>query len=176
MKGGFGMDQMKIGFFLKELRQEKGMTQEQLAEQLNVSNRSVSRWETGSNLPDLSMLVTLAEYYGIEVGEIIDGKRKSENVDKEEKDTLEKIVGYSEMLNLKAMRKGIITMSIVFLIMVQISMWKGISPAPLISMVCAYSGTSLISKAKDRKGKSDLIVGCILLIFMLVNTVIFITK
>jgi hypothetical protein len=80
------------------------------------------------------------------------------------------------MLNLKAMRKGIITMSIVFLIMVQISMWKGISPAPLISMVCAYSGTSLISKAKDRKGKSDLIVGCILLIFMLVNTVIFITK
>ena len=46
MKGGFGMDQMKIGSFLKELRKEKGMTQEQLAEQLNTSNRSVSRWET----------------------------------------------------------------------------------------------------------------------------------
>ena len=39
------MDQMKIGSFLKELRKEKGMTQEQLAEQLNTSNRSVSRWE-----------------------------------------------------------------------------------------------------------------------------------
>lgn len=41
------MDQRKIGEFLKELRKEKNLTQEQLAEQLNVSNRSVSRWETG---------------------------------------------------------------------------------------------------------------------------------
>ena len=62
MKGEFDMDQMKIGSFLKELRKEKGMTQEQLAEQLNISNRSVSRWETGNNLPDLSMLIILAEY------------------------------------------------------------------------------------------------------------------
>ena len=114
MKGGVGVNQMKISSFLKELRQEKGMTQEQLAEQLNISNRSVSRWETGSNLPDLSMLITLAEYYGVEVGEIIDGKRKSENMNEEVKETLEKVASYSEMLNLKAMRKGIITMSFVY--------------------------------------------------------------
>lgn len=47
------MNQIKIGSFLKELRKEKELTQEQLAEQLNVSNRSVSRWETGSTLPDI---------------------------------------------------------------------------------------------------------------------------
>lgn len=44
------MDQMKIGSFLKELRKEKGITQEQLAEALNVSDRTVSRWETGGSL------------------------------------------------------------------------------------------------------------------------------
>ncbi len=44
------MDQMKIGSFLKELRKEKGITQEQLAEALNVSGRTVSRWETGVSL------------------------------------------------------------------------------------------------------------------------------
>ena len=44
------MNQIKIGSFLKELRNEKGLTQAQLAEQLNVSNRSVSRWETGVSL------------------------------------------------------------------------------------------------------------------------------
>lgn len=44
------MDQSKIGSFLKQLRHEKGLTQEQLAEQLNISNRSVSRWETGGSL------------------------------------------------------------------------------------------------------------------------------
>ena len=71
------MNQIKIGEFLKELRKEKGLTQEQLAEQFNVSRRSVSRWETGNNMPDLSMLITLAEYYEVDVKEIIDGKRRA---------------------------------------------------------------------------------------------------
>lgn len=44
------MDQQKIGGFLKKLRKEKNLTQEQLAEQLNVSGRTVSRWETGVSL------------------------------------------------------------------------------------------------------------------------------
>ena len=79
------MNQIKIGEFLKELRKEKGLTQEQLAEQFNVSRRSVSRWETGNNMPDLSMLITLAEYYEVDVKEIIDGKRKSENMNEEMK-------------------------------------------------------------------------------------------
>ena len=46
------MDQQKIGNFLKTLRKEKGITQEQFAETLNVARRTVSRWETGSNMPD----------------------------------------------------------------------------------------------------------------------------
>ena len=50
------MDQQKIGGFLKELRKERGVTQEQLAQILGVSNRSVSRWENGNNLPDLDLL------------------------------------------------------------------------------------------------------------------------
>ena len=170
------MEQIKIGSFLKTLRQEKGLTQEQLAELLNISNRSVSRWETGSNLPDLSMLITLSEYYGVDVREIINGKRKSESMNDEVRDTLEKVVKYNEMLNLKAMRKGILTMSVVFLVLVQISMWKDLSPAPLISMVCAYSGASFISKAREGKDKSDFIAGSIFLIVMLINTIVFIVK
>ncbi len=170
MKGGFGMDQMKIGSFLKELRKEKGLTQEQLAEQLNISNRSVSRWETGSNMPDLSMLIILAEYYDVDVREIIDGKRKSENMNDEVKETLEKVASYNEMLNLKSMRKGIIAMCIVFIILVIISTWKEFSPAPLVSMMCAYNGATLISKA------SDIITGGIFFAVMLINAIVFILK
>ena len=54
------MDQKKIGVFLKELRKEKGITQEEFAENLNVSGRTVSRWETGTNMPDISVLVDIA--------------------------------------------------------------------------------------------------------------------
>ena len=62
MKGGVEVDQVKIGNFLKKLRKEKGITQEQLAEILNVSGRTVSRWETGNNMPDISILVDIADY------------------------------------------------------------------------------------------------------------------
>lgn len=170
------MDQMKIGSFLKELRKEKGMTQEQLAEQLNTSNRTVSRWETGSNLPDLSMLITLAEYYDVDIRELIDGKRKNEYMNEEVKETIEKVVSYNEMLNLKSMRRGIITMCIVFFILVIISTWKELSPAPLVSMICAYNGATFISKAKEVKDKFDFITGCIFFSAMLINTIAFIIK
>ena len=58
MEGGTrAMDQQKIGTFLKELRSGKKLTQEQLAEKFGVSRRTVSRWETGSNMPDLDILI-----------------------------------------------------------------------------------------------------------------------
>ena len=170
------MNQIKIGEFLKELRKEKGLTQEQLAEQFNVSRRSVSRWETGNNMPDLSMLITLAEYYEVDVKEIIDGKRKSENMNEEMKDTLEKVASYNEMLNLKSMRKGIITMCIVFIILVIISTWKELSPAPLVRMICAYNGATFISKAREGKDKSDFVTGSIFFAAMMINTIAFILK
>ena len=97
------MDQQKIGSFLKELRKEKNLTQEQLAEALNVSRRTVSRWETGSNMPDLSILVELADFYDVDIREIINGERKSEKMEKDLKDTLEQVAEYSniEKKNLK---------------------------------------------------------------------------
>lgn len=90
------MDQKKIGQFLKQLRNEKGLTQEQLAREFNVTNRSVSRWETGSNLPDISLLVDIADFYGVDVREIIDGERKSEMMDKEIREVADKMADYSK--------------------------------------------------------------------------------
>lgn len=90
------MDQIKIGAFLRELRKEKGLTQEQLAEKFNVAGRTVSRWETGNNLPDLSLLVELADFYDVDIRELIDGERKSEIMDTEIKDTLVHVAEYAE--------------------------------------------------------------------------------
>ena len=81
------MDQKKIGSFLKELRKEKDITQEQLAEKIKVSGRTVSRWETGSNMPDISLLAELADFYDVSISEIIDGERKSDNMNEEVKET-----------------------------------------------------------------------------------------
>ena len=93
------MEQQKIGAFLKTLRKEKNLTQEQLAEQLQVSGRTVSRWETGSNMPDISLLVQLAEFYAVSIPEIIDGERKSENMNDETRETALKLSDYAETFN-----------------------------------------------------------------------------
>lgn len=69
------MEQQKIGAFLRQLRRERNLTQEQLAERLGVSNRSVSRWENGATLPDLGLLVELADFYQVDLGELIRGER-----------------------------------------------------------------------------------------------------
>lgn len=90
------MDQVKIGSFLKQLRKEKELTQEALAEQLRVSSRTVSRWETGSNMPDIGMLVDIAEFYQISIPEIINGERKSEIMNPETKETAVKMAEYSK--------------------------------------------------------------------------------
>ena len=91
------MNQAKIGEFLKELRKEKGLTQEQVAEVLNVSDRSVSRWETGNNMPDISLLVDIAELYNVSIPEIIDGERKNEKMNEEVKETAVKLAEFSEV-------------------------------------------------------------------------------
>ena len=89
------MDQAKIGMFIKDLRKEKGLTQEQLAEQLNVSRRTVSRWETGSNLPDLDLLIQLADFCGVDLRELLDGERKEDIMDKELEEAVLKVAAYS---------------------------------------------------------------------------------
>ena len=66
----------KIGVFISSLRKEAKMTQEQLAENLGVSNRSVSRWENGSTLPDLQLMQEICELFQIGIAELINGKRQ----------------------------------------------------------------------------------------------------
>lgn len=89
------MDQSKIGNYLKDLRKEKDLTQEQLAEKLSVSRRTISRWETGNNLPDLDLLIELADFYDVDLRDLIDGERTSKAVDKDLKETVLKVADYS---------------------------------------------------------------------------------
>lgn len=108
------MNQVKIGNFLKELRKEKALTQEQLAEQFNVSSRTVSRWENGNNMPDISVLVMLSEFYDVDIREIIDGERKSENMTEEMKDTLVKVAEYTAAEKEKILKQLLYNTTIAF--------------------------------------------------------------
>jgi transcriptional regulator with XRE-family HTH domain len=89
------MDQTRVGGFLKELRKGKGITQEQFAEALGVSGRTVSRWETGNNMPDISILVDIADFYDVSIPEIINGERKSEIMEEQERKVADSMADYA---------------------------------------------------------------------------------
>lgn len=99
------MDQKKTGGFLKELRKEKGMTQEQLAEAFGVSGRTISRWETGSNMPDLDLVIEIANYFEVTIEEFLDGERKEDRMNQKNEETLLKVAEYENQERVRVSRR-----------------------------------------------------------------------
>ncbi len=99
------MDPVKCGNYLKTLRKQKGLTQEQLAEMLGVTNRSVSRWETGANLPDIDIIIFLSEYYDVDIRDLLNGeKRTAEHPTAERSD--DKMLAEEKEVIVKAVEYG----------------------------------------------------------------------
>jgi len=115
------MDTVKIGALLKTLRKEHGMTQEQLAEKSGVTNRTVSRWEVGSNMPDLDIIIDLSELYQIEIKDLFNGEKKTIEVSKENTESARQLAEYNTIQETHVMRKicfvvtiGVATLGLLF--------------------------------------------------------------
>lgn len=94
------MNQEKIGKFIAECRKEKNLTQLQLAEKLNISNRAVSKWETGKSCPDVSIMMELCGILGINVNELLTGERIiMENYQKKAEENLVELQKQKEQAN-----------------------------------------------------------------------------
>lgn len=92
------MDAKEIGRFICSLRKDKGLTQSALAELLNISNRTVSKWETGEGLPDISLLPDLAKVLGVTTDEILEGKKAP--AEKSADIKVEEVANKDNLLNL----------------------------------------------------------------------------
>ena len=123
------MDQQKIGCFFKALRRQKGLTQEALAERLGVTGRSVSRWETGSNLPELSLLIEIADFYEVELREILNGERMQENMNKEVEETARKVADYSNLEKDKLTRRihWLFVFAVLCFLVYMVLEWNGLA-------------------------------------------------
>ncbi len=168
------MNQEKIGKFIAELRKEKKLTQQDLADKLGVTDRAVSHWENGRRLPDYSLLKDISKELNISINELLSGERLSEKDIEQKAD--ENIIKFSELISFKSMKYGIIGMSIIFIILVLISTYKNISPAPLVSLICAYTSVTFFSRYKLNNEKSSLVSGIMLGITVILNTIAFILK
>lgn len=134
------MNQKKIGAFLKELRKEKVLTQEQLAEKFNVSSRTVSRWENGNNMPDLDVLIEISDFYEVDLREILNGERKSEKMDKEVKETVLQAVEYTNT-EVEKINKRVRICNVIAILLIVIS--------ALLKDTTIYNNNSFVIYAMD---------------------------
>ena len=167
------MDQIRVGTFLKALRKEKKLTQEQLAEKLNVSGRTVSRWETGANMPDIGMLVEIADFYDVSIPEIINGERKSESMDRETRETAAAMAEYSrnevrtgkrKVLGILLSAFGLFIIVSALMIFPSDSSWGGIY-ATLGSLLLVAGIYFMIRPMVTKRGlRIGIVLGCMVLL------------
>ncbi|MBR6484155.1 MAG: helix-turn-helix transcriptional regulator [Clostridiales bacterium] len=122
------MDKEKTGHLITELRKEKGMTQKQLADALNVTDKAVSKWERGLSFPDVSMLEPISELLDVSILEILEGERagKDGTMSREEVQNLisESVeMSEEEMRHKREMSRFIIIFLVVlFLLLISITL------------------------------------------------------
>ncbi len=112
------MDIDKISNLIKTKRKEKGLTQEELAQKLNVTEKAISRWETGRGTPDISLLVPLSEELDISVSELLKGKEN-----KKEDSNIKEIVNYIDVSKTKKNKFIIPVATILYVIILILYLW-----------------------------------------------------
>ncbi len=155
------MDQTAIGKFIFKKRKEQNFTQEQLAERLGVSNKTISKWETGKCMPDYSIIEPLCQELNITVAELLDGKEDEKSIHTYDSQQILKMMKETQDLkNKKLMLIGIVVSlsGIVFLIYSQLiggtdiqEMLSGFTLG--ISFPLMLLGIILFIRSKCRKGK-----------------------
>ena len=113
------MDQERIGKFILELRKEKKMTQQELADKIGVTDRAISKWENGRGMPDLSLMKPLCDELGISINELISGEKinKKEYQDRFEENIFNTI-NYSQKQIKKTRNKYVIIIVIIVLFLI----------------------------------------------------------
>ena len=111
----YEIDKLRFGAFISELRKEKGITQKELANRLYISDKAVSKWETGHSVPDITLLTPLAELLGVTVTELLECRR-IETADKldvtQANDLVKKVIAFSSEENYgrpKLCKKNVLT-------------------------------------------------------------------
>jgi transcriptional regulator with XRE-family HTH domain len=104
------MDQVKIGKFIASCRKEQGMTQAALAEKLGITDRAVSKWETGKSLPDSGIMLELCELLNINVNELLSGEKiMLEAYDKKAEENLVAMSRELEEKNRQLLKKNLLS-------------------------------------------------------------------
>ncbi len=156
------MDQIKIGKFISSCRKEKHITQEQLAEKLNISKNAVSKWERGICLMDIRLLKPLSEILEVTVNEILSGEHISK--EKYMQQAEQNFIKLSYYNQYKAVFMGAIFLLCVIILLMIYSMIIGEESAGYTALLFGFSAFTFYAKYRLNKNRM-LLVSCGLMAF-----------
>lgn len=143
------MDTLKIGQFLKQLRKEQGLTQEQLGEKIGVTNKTISRWENGNYMPPVECLTMLSDLYGLTINEILSGQRlEAAAFQQAAEDNLKEALSISEQSFKKSEKRLIVSLALSTVLAILIILLlpvKGLSAARSLLLVGLVAALAFIS-------------------------------
>ena len=154
------MDQIKIGKFIFKLRKEKNLTQKQLADKLEITDRAISKWENGKSMPDLSLLKPICDILDVSINELLSGERINDskqfednivnaiNYDKKKKNLYE--IGFFLFILFFGIIMLIISMSL-FTTPISFSLWYSILGTYTFMILFSYLLKKLLFNHKSEK-------------------------
>lgn len=141
------MDSKKIGSFIAQLRRENGLTQSELAERLEVTNKAISRWETGRGYPDVELLPVLASALGVSVQELLEGERLSLPEECNDGAAVSAVCSYGAIRR-KAQTKKIILISVILSVSLLV-------PLAALSVPCFFGYYHMVMGSENCVVASD---------------------
>ena len=168
------MDQEKIGKFIAEIRKQKKLTQEQLAEKLGVSINAVSKWERGICLMDMSLLKPLSKILGVSINEILAGEFIKEEDLKHK--TEENITNLTELYDLKSTKSGVVAFTGISLLLLIYCGKKEINTLLIVMIWFVYNLSYLFNRYKFTKDKKDLVFALLYGIGLVISGLLFFVK
>lgn len=182
------MDQDKIGLFIQTLRKDHGLTQKQLSQMLGVSDKTISKWETGRGLPDALYLSRLCQILEISVSELLSGEKLSSEIYSERTEkTIVTLLKEKETMNrsrwIQMIVSGILLATGIYLVILQngISVnaaWYWDSPT-LVALILITVSCGLIASIRSKKNLVETLshivlpAGSVIRLYQLMNTLIF---
>lgn len=166
------MDKIKIGQFIANCRKDKKLTQEQLAEKLNISKNAVSKWERGICLMNMSLLKPLSEILGVSVNDILSGEKIPEYKLKEKSE--ENLIKLSEFNHYKSITIGTVFVLIITAVIILYSLIKNIECSGYTALLFGFSSVVYFYKYKLNTDKTLLFCAWCMLIAFVANFIVFI--
>ena len=166
------MDKVKIGQFIANCRKDKKLTQEQLAEKLNISKNAVSKWERGICLMDMSLLKPLSEILGGSVNDILSGEKIPEDRIKEKSE--ENLIKLSEFNHYRSVTIGTIFILVTITIIIVYSLIRNIECSGYTTLLFGFSAVVYFYKYKQNNNRNLLFCAWCLIFAFIANFIVFI--